>query len=255
LIGKGASGRRSGLRTRGLAVGSSQLPWAHHQLAAIPGPVKGRVGLGSAAVCSRAARNSFVPPIPKPDIAVPSVGPPPGAGDDDAPAGSIGKPPMVGKNGRLNPGAIAVDAPNAAGLPRKGPPPHRILPAPTRPRPARVSAQPGKANFWAATARAVKITSSAPVAVRARSFAVPPAAKPCGACSSGSGSGDTAPGWPDGHEGHPRAAGPELVVRYFPRPHPGLRFLRPPEGGRGGRVPGSLRAPLPFSDPPLETGR
>ena len=34
-----------GLRVRGLAVGSSQLPWAQDQLAASPEPVKGLVGL------------------------------------------------------------------------------------------------------------------------------------------------------------------------------------------------------------------
>jgi len=97
-----------------LAVGSSQLPWAQHQLAAIPGPVKGLVSLGSGAVSSRDVRSSFIRPTPKPDIAVRSAGPPLGDGGEGVPADKIGRPPTDGKNGRLKAGAIAVAAPNVA---------------------------------------------------------------------------------------------------------------------------------------------
>jgi len=74
--------------------------------------VKGLVGLGSDAVCSRGASGPFAPPTPKLDIAVPSAGPPLGDGDADAPAGNIARPRMDGKSGRLKAGGIAVAAPN-----------------------------------------------------------------------------------------------------------------------------------------------
>jgi len=257
LIPEVASERRSGLRIRGLAVGSSLLPWAHHQLAATSGPVKGLLGLGSAAVSSRDARSPFVPPTPKPDIAAPSAEPPRDDGGADTPAGAIGKPPGDGNSGGLNAGGDDVGAPNGA-RPHKLRPRFRQHPHPharALRRPARVSAQPGDLHFFPAIGRAVKSPLPPLVAARARSFAAPPAVKPCGACSSGNGDGDSGPTGPTGHDLHPRATGPELVVRYRPRPHLSLRFLRPPEGGRGGRVPGVLRAPLPFSDPPPETGR
>jgi hypothetical protein len=86
-----------------LAVGSSQLPWAHIKLAARLGPVKGRVGvgLGRDHAYSRDARRTFVPPIPKPGTVAPSAAPPLVAGDAGVPADSIGKPPTVGKDARL----------------------------------------------------------------------------------------------------------------------------------------------------------
>src|SRR5205814_812986 len=58
---------------RDLAVGSSQLPWAHHQLAAIPLLVKGLLGLGIAAVCSRAVISPLIPLPPDPAQPVPDV--------------------------------------------------------------------------------------------------------------------------------------------------------------------------------------
>jgi len=85
-----------------LAVGSSQLPWAHIKLAARLGPVKGHVGLGRDHAYSRDARRTFVPLIPKPGTVAPSAARPLVAGDAGVPTSSIGKPPTVGKNARLN---------------------------------------------------------------------------------------------------------------------------------------------------------
>jgi hypothetical protein len=182
LIREGASERRSGLRVRGLAVGSSPLPWAHHQLAANPGTVKGLVGLDSDGVSSRAARSSFAPPTPKPDTVAPSAGPPLGDGGEGGPAGTIGRLPMVGKNGRLKAGGIAVAAPNVARphKPRSRCRRRRNPPARAPSRPARVSAQPLIPNPFAAIVPAVKSPSRRVVAARARSFAAPLAVRPCG---------------------------------------------------------------------------
>ena len=130
-----------------MAVGSSQLPWAQHQLAANLGPVKGLVGLVSDGVFSRDVRSLFIPPTPKPDIAVPNAGPPLGAGGADAPTGNIDRPRMGGKNGRLKASGIDVAAPNVSrplkrrkcSLPRRNPPtPARCRPARARPPPSRL---------------------------------------------------------------------------------------------------------------------
>ena len=182
MIRKGASERRKGLRVRGLAVGSSPLPWAQHQLAPNPGPVKGLVGLASDGVCSRDARSSSVPPTLKPDIAAPSAGPRHSDGGEDAPAGNIDRPPMGGKTGRLKAGGIGVAARNVARPPKPRPRSRRYRnpAAPARCRPARVSAQRVNANFFAASVRGAKRGLHSPVAARARSFAARPAVRPCG---------------------------------------------------------------------------
>jgi len=85
-----------------LAVGSSQLPWAHIKLAARLGPVKGHVGLGRHLAYSRDARRTFIPPIPKPGTVAPSAARSLVAGDVGVPTEGIGKPPTVGKNARPN---------------------------------------------------------------------------------------------------------------------------------------------------------
>jgi hypothetical protein len=223
LIGEGASERSRGLRARGLAVGSSPLPWAHHQLAANPGPVKGLVGLGSAAVCSRDARSPFAPPTPKPDIAAPNAGPPRGAGGADAPAGTIARPPTVGKSGRLNPGGIVAAAPNAAGppRPRKGPLRHRILAARARPTPARVSAQPGIPHFSAAIVRAAESCSHPLTPIPLSDSAARRAVRPCAASSNGSGGGANAPVQRAAGRAPTPPGGPELRGKSFPHRHGG----------------------------------
>jgi hypothetical protein len=223
LIGEGASERSRGLRVRGLAVGSSLLPWAHHQLAAIPGLVKGLVGLGSAAVCSRAARSSFAPPTPKLDTAAPSVGPPRGDGVNNAPAGTIARPPTVGNSDKLKPDGIAAAAPNAAAphRPSKGALQHPILGIRARCRPARVSAQPGHRICSAATAQAATSRSHALTPIPLSGFVARLAVRRCGASSNGNGGGATAPvtlgaGWaPTVPEGL------ELRGTSFPRSHYG----------------------------------
>ena len=219
MIGEGASERSRGLRVRGLAVGSSLLPWAHHQLAAIPGLVKGLVGLGSAAVCSRAVRSSFAPLIPKLDTAAPGAGPPRGAGGNNAPAGTIARPPTVGKNDRLNPDGIAAAAPNAAVTPRpsKGVLPHPILVIRARCRPARVSAQPGNRIFSAATAQAATSRSHALTPIPLSGFAARLAVRRCGASSNGNGGGATAPVTLDAGWAPTVAEGLELRGQSFPR--------------------------------------
>jgi hypothetical protein len=181
LIREGASERRSGLRIRGLAVGSSQLPWAHHQLAANLAAVKGLDGLVSDRVCSRDVSSRFIPPIPKPDIAVPDAGPRLGDGGEVVPAGNIDRPPMAGKNGRLKASGIDVAAPNV-GRPLKPSP--RFLsrqnpPTPVRHRPARASAQQGTSNFSAANVQVATSGLYAPFAVHARNFAAHPAVRLC----------------------------------------------------------------------------
>jgi hypothetical protein len=108
---QGASERSRNLRVRGLAVGSSQLPWAHIKVAASREPVKGHVSPGSGSVCSRAARNPFVPHLPRLDTVVPSAALQPDAGGEDEPASSIGRPSTVERNagrrtGTTGPGVL-----------------------------------------------------------------------------------------------------------------------------------------------------
>jgi hypothetical protein len=127
-------------------------------------------------------RSPFIPPTPKPDIAVPNAGPPLGDGGEDAPTGNIDRPRMGGKNGRLKASGIDVAAPNVSrplkrrkcSLPRRNPP------TPARRRPARASAQRVIANFFAASVRDAKSGLHSPVAARARSFAAHLAVRLCG---------------------------------------------------------------------------
>jgi hypothetical protein len=164
-----------------LTVGSSQLPWVHHQLAANLAHVKGLVGLVSDRVFSRDVRSPFIPPTPKLDIAVRNARPPLDDGVEDAPAGNIGGPRMDDKNGRLKVSGIDVAARNVARplklgnrfLPRRNPP------ALARRRPARASAQRMIANFFAASVRGAKSGLYAPFAVHARNFAAHLAVRLC----------------------------------------------------------------------------
>ncbi len=102
------------LRIRGLAVGSSQLPWAHIKDAASREPVKGQVSLGSGCACSRVARNLFIPLVPKLDTAAPITRPKPDAGGEDEPASGIGRPSTVERNARPRTASIGPDALNAS---------------------------------------------------------------------------------------------------------------------------------------------
>jgi hypothetical protein len=227
----------NGLRTRGLAAGSSPLPWAHSTLAARPAPVKGLVGLDSGAVSSRGARSSSDRPTPRPGIVARSVAPRRGGGGEGKPAGSTAGPPTARRSAAPRAGGTGVDAPSAGVRPRpRQPTPWRRTPhARVRPRSARVSAQQTNPDFFAAPVRGAKTTSRPPAGARVSGFAARPAARRCGGSSSGSDGGGSGPAARSGSERHAGAAGRELVDRYRHRPHAGIEFHRPQkEEGAGG---------------------
>ena len=101
-----------GLRARGLAVGSSQLPWARIQLATSLGLVKGRVGLDRGGVCSKGVRSPFDRLIPRPGTVAPSAARRRGGGGGGRPAGSIGGRPTARRNARRRAGVTGVAAPS-----------------------------------------------------------------------------------------------------------------------------------------------
>jgi len=150
-----------GLRARGLAVGSAQLPWARIQLATNLGLVKGRVGLGRDGVCSRGVKSSFDRHTRKPGIAVPSVARRRGDGGGDKPAGSIGGRATVKRNAGIRVGDTGVAAPSAGDRlkPRMPISQSRTRHVSARSSRPRVSAQPTVPGFFAAIVRGVKNTS------------------------------------------------------------------------------------------------
>jgi hypothetical protein len=164
--GEASRAPRSGgivLRVRGLAVGSSQLPWAHIKDAASREPVKGQVSLGSGYVCSKAARNRFVPHVPRLDTAALNAGSKPDAGGEDEQASGIDRPPTVESNARPRTGGIGPGAPNASeqrdyrtASSRRGSP--NVHPVPGC---ARASAQPRNPDFFAAIVPGAKSISHA----------------------------------------------------------------------------------------------
>jgi hypothetical protein len=171
-----------GLRVRGLAVGSSQLPWARIQLAANVGPVKGLVGLDSDGVCSRGARSPSDLATPKPGTVAPSAARRPVGGGGDGPAGSIGGRPMARRSARRRAGGTGVAAPSAGvrPKPRRSIPRGRTPHAAVRRRRPRVSAQRANPDFFAATVPGAKRTSRPRSGARASGFAAPPAVRRCG---------------------------------------------------------------------------
>lgn len=171
-----------GLRLRGLAVGSSQLPWAHFKFATPLVPVKGLVGLDSGGVCSRGARSPSVPPIPRPGTVVPSAARRRGGGGAGRPADSIGGQPTARRNAGTRAGGTGVAAPSGAvrHKPRPPTPQGRTRRVGARSRRARVSAQPTIPDFFAATVRGVKSTSLPRSGARASGFAARPAVRRCG---------------------------------------------------------------------------
>jgi hypothetical protein len=173
---------RKGLRTRGLAVGSSLLPWAHIKLAASPGPVKGLVGLDGGAVCSRGVKSPSDRPTPRPGTVVPSAARRRGGGGEGRPAVSTGGPPTAKRNARRRAGGTDVAAPSGGVRPTPKPPipQGRTRRAGARYSRARVSAQPTIPDFFAATGRGVKSTSHPRSGARASGFAAPPAVRRCG---------------------------------------------------------------------------
>ena len=171
-----------GLRVRGLAVGSSPLPWAHFKLAADRESVKGLVGLDGGGVCSRGVKRRFDRPTPRPGTVVPSAEPRRGGGGEGRPAVSIDGRPTARRNARRRAGDTAVAAPSDCVRPKPRP---SILQGQTRragarSRRARVSAQPTIPDFLAVTVRDVKCVSCPRSEARASGFAAPPAVRRCG---------------------------------------------------------------------------
>jgi hypothetical protein len=160
---KGASERSVNLRVRGLAVGSSQLPWAHIKDAASREHVKGQLSLGSGCACSRAARNRFIPPVPRLDTAAPSAGPQPDAGGEDEPASDIGRPSTVERNASRRTGTTGPGVLNASEQRQFRPAfcQRKARNAHLMPNRARASAQPRNLVFFAAIVPGAKITSHA----------------------------------------------------------------------------------------------
>ncbi len=128
------------LRIRGLAVGSSQLPWAHIKDATRLVPVKEQVGRGNDIVYSRVARNPSIPHILKPDTVAPSAVPKLVAGGEDGLTSDIGVPPTVGRSAKPRTGSTDLVAPNACGQ--------------RQPRPVSLRRRTQRPNVWCSRARA-----------------------------------------------------------------------------------------------------
>jgi len=173
----------NGLRTRGLAVGSSLLPWAPIKLAANPRPVKGLIGLDGGGVCSRGARSSSDPPIPRPGTAAPSAALRRGGGGAGRPAVSTDGPATARRNAGTRAGGTGVAAPSANVRPK----PRRPIPRDRTPRAdvsrrrPRVSAQRANPDFWAATVRGVTSTSRPRSGARVSGSVARLAVRRCGA--------------------------------------------------------------------------
>ena len=162
-----------GLRVRGLAIGSSPLPWARIQLATNLGLVKGRVGLDRGGVCSRGVRSSFDPLTLKSGTVALSAERRRGGGDGGRPAGSTGGRPTARRNARHRAGGIGVVAASAGGRPEPRPtiPQGRTRRAGARYRRPRVSAQATISDFFAAIDQGVTSTSRPRSGARAGGFA------------------------------------------------------------------------------------
>jgi hypothetical protein len=172
-----------GLRTRGLAVGSSQLPWAHIKLVTRLEPVKGLAGLDSGGACSRDARSSSDRAIPRPDTVAPRAVRRRAAGGGGKPADSIARPPTAERNAGTRAGDTGVAAPADAARAKPGlPTPRSRTPrVPVRMKCARVSAQRTIPDFFAATVLVARSTSHAPDGARVSGSAARLAVRRCGA--------------------------------------------------------------------------
>jgi hypothetical protein len=150
-----------GLRVRGLAVGSSQLPWARTKLATNLGRVKGLIGLERDVVCSRDARSRFDRPTRRPGTVAPRAARRLVAGGEGGPAGSTEGRATAKRNAGLRAGVTAVAAPSSGVRPKPGPmiPQGRTPRARATYRRARASAQLTISDFFPATVRGVSSTS------------------------------------------------------------------------------------------------
>jgi hypothetical protein len=187
---EGRSGERrrlgaehKGLRVRGLAVGSSPLPWARIQLAANLGLVKGLVGPDRDVVCSRGARSAFDPPTRRLGTVAPSAARRLVAGGEGGPAGSTVRPPTVKRNARRRASVTGVAAPSAGRpqKPQQRTPRSRVPRADVQRRRPRASAQATILDFFAATVRGVKSPSRPRSGAHASGSAAHLAVRRCGA--------------------------------------------------------------------------
>ena len=178
-----------------MAVGSSQLPWAHIKDATRLVPVKGQVSLGNDTVCSRAARNPFNPHIPKPDTVALSAAPRLDAGGEDGPASSIGGLTTAEQNAKLRTASTGLVGLNAHGQrqPRPALRRRRTWRPSVRGSRARASAQQQDTNFLAAIVPGAKSISHAPTPTLPGGFVALPAARPCAESSNGNGGGRSEP--------------------------------------------------------------
>jgi hypothetical protein len=201
---------RKRLRTRGLAVGSSPLPWAHSTLAAPLVPVKGLVGPGRGGVCSRGARGRSGRPTPGPVTVAPSAARRHGGGGDGEPLGSTDRPPTARRNAGISAADTGVAAPSGGVRPEFRRPTPRVR-SPCQ-RPARASARRTNPDFSAATVPGAKTASLPRSGARASGSAARPAVRRCAASSSASGGGGSGHAGAGPHLQPAGAAGLELVV-------------------------------------------
>src|SRR5262249_35061063 len=156
---------------RGLAVGSSPLPWAHSKLVAHLEPVKGLVGLDSGGVYSRGVRSSSDRLTRRLGTVAPSAARRRVGGGAGRPADNTGGRPTARRNAGTRAGDTGVAAPSAGVQPK----PRRPIPrgrtprADVRRRP-RVGAQGTIPDFFAATVRGMKSTSRPRSGVRVSGF-------------------------------------------------------------------------------------
>lgn len=171
-----------GLRARGLAVGSSQLPWAHSKLSANLGPVKRLVVLDRDAVSSRDVRSCSGRLTRRPGTVAPSAARRPVVGGGGRPADSIDRRPTARRDAATRAGGIGVAAPSVAARPKPTRPiqPGRTSHARVRSRPPRASAQPTISDFFAATVRGVKSASRPRSGAHAGGFAARLVVRRCG---------------------------------------------------------------------------
>ena len=232
-----------------MAVGSSQLPWAHSKLAANLGSVKGLVGLDSGGVSSRGARSPSDPPILRLDTVAPSVAQRHVGGGKGEPADSIGGRPTARRNAGTRAGATGVAAPTAAVRPKpRQPTPPVMSRARARRRGARVRRRGATGIFSAAIVRGAKSISHPQSGAPVSGFVARPAAKPCGESSSESGGGGSGRARPAASTDRPlpRAVSWLTRIPIGPRLRKDEIAPRRRRGREGSStMPGT---PLPFSD-------
>ena len=221
-------------------------------------PVKGLVGLARDVVCSRDARSPSDPPIPRPDTVAPSAERRRGVGGEDEPAGSIGRRPTARRNVRPRASGIAVAAPSVV---RQQPPtPRRRFPrGRTSPCACPTLECEGQRPaddvgfFLLRPSRVLKSTSRRSPRSPCQRFCSPSCRQALRRVI------ERERRWrqrsAQARRSAPTQAVPRAVswlTRIAIGHMAGVRMRLPPEGGRGGRVPGPLRAPRSLSPIPFK---